>query len=198
MLKHTFFAVLMVFSLGLVKAQDSSVSGDQGKVMVVPTEKDGQYVLATLAKGNTPVQVDLLNAKGERLYSNRYNTDGYLSRRFDLSQQPSGTYTFRITQNGEATEQSFVNVSTGDRLEQGLSVVGDQSGRKFKLEMAAEFDEPYQVIVYDNSDNVLYETTVAKGTPYAKVFNLENVGSPAVTFVVATSSAVSSRKVILR
>jgi hypothetical protein len=94
---------------GVIYKSLANASDTDGTVTIQPNPNNGLFNFQFTTLGPTNIQVEVVNALGQAVYSDRQNAfEGLYRREMDLTNQSNGIYYLKVTRNGEQSVHKVV------------------------------------------------------------------------------------------
>lgn len=157
------------------------------------TPNTAKSLSLTLNAANQETIIRLSDVEGHTIFSEDIERQEMFSKRFDLSKLEKGTFLFTVENKLKeivfTIELNDVIVKIIDRTENAKPVFRKGKGSVF-LNLLNLDKKDVRIKVYDSSDLVVFEETIANTTLVEKVFNFEKAFEGSYTIMVqdATNS----------
>jgi hypothetical protein len=177
-----FIAVLLVaMGTSSVAFAGGDTLKSSSNVRVISFNKNDSYKLIYKSEGKQNVIVNVLDEKGV--------ADGF-AQNFDLSNVPTGYYTFEVVSKGEKVAQTVHHVSEVDKLTQHVALSSNADTKKMVLRSSASVDAPLSVAIYGGEDELLFTEDVKSVDFLTRVYDLSQIKGAGVRFTVSYNNTV--------
>ena len=183
-------AVLLtvISTVAFAKPNDSTRS--DALVRIVAGQANGSYKLIYQGEQG-PVDFRLLNQRGKVLHDERFRVETGFIQPINLSQLPSGDYTFVLKTGDETLTEAVTYTSTEDKLASSLGV--DQVGQQIVVRGTNPESSELSLYIYDDNNELIHENTITGGQ-IGQIYELSQVQSKWVRCVISTSNKVVTDK----
>lgn len=185
-----FIAVLLV-AMGTstaVLAGDSLKT--ESKVRVVSFGKIDSYKLIYKSDGKQFVKVNILDSEGKVVHNGSAKVEGGFAQSFDLSNMPTGYYTFEVAGKGEKQAQTVHHVAETDNLSQNVALSSDAGSRKMVLRSSTSLKSPLSVAIYGAGDELLFSEDLKVAEFLTRVYDLSQIKGTGVRIRVSYNNTV--------
>lgn len=179
-------AVLLTVISTVAFAGTNGTTGNDATVRVVAGTANGSYKL--IYKGDEGhVHFKLVDQSGKVLHDERLKANDGFIRPINLSQLPSGDYTFVIENKSETLMEAVTYISTGDKLAGNIEL--EQVGRQIEVRGENLGTSTLNVYIYDDK-GLLVHKNIVESNEVDQIYELSNVRSNWVNFVIASADEV--------
>lgn len=134
------------------------------------------------------IQLSIYAANDELLFREKVDSDGHISRKYDLSSFPDGTYRLeaesptKISVYEIVVKDNAARISEEVKAEVKKPMVVNKKGR-VSLSIINRENTPIEIALYDANGTELYNETTNNKVSLVKMFNFNKVPAGEFTFV---------------
>lgn len=135
------------------------------------------------------VTISIFGQNDELLFSEKINSDGAISRKYDLSQFPSGTYTLEAESSAKVTRYEITVDGTSAKVGEVIKaevkkpVIVRKANERVTMSIINIEQTPVEIAIYDESGAEVFKNTYPANVSVIKMFSFANVGYGNYTFV---------------
>jgi hypothetical protein len=186
-----FIAVLLVaMGTSSVAFAGGDTLKSSSNVRVISFNKNDSYKLIYKSEGKQNVIVNVLDEKGVSVHKGSVRVADGFAQNFDLSNVPTGYYTFEVVSKGEKVAQTVHHVSEVDKLTQHVALSSNADTKKMVLRSSASVDAPLSVAIYGGEDELLFTEDVKSVDFLTRVYDLSQIKGAGVRFTVSYNNTV--------
>lgn len=187
-------AVLLTVISTVTFASTNDSTKRDALVRVVTGSANGSYKL--IYKGDEgQVKFKLLNEKGNVLHDERMRIENGFIQPINLSNMPSGDYTFVIENKSGTLLEAVTYTSLSDLLAKKIRF--DQVADQLEF-VGNDLDENLRIQIYDDKDELVYTDKIT-GDTVDQIFDFNRIRSNWVSFVILNNKGVlANRRFSLR
>jgi hypothetical protein len=186
-----FIAVLLVaMGTSSVAFAGGDTLKSSSNVRVISFNKNDSYKLIYKSEGKQNVIVNVLDEKGVSVHKGSVRVADGFAQNFDLSNVPTGYYTFEVVSKGEKVAQTVYHVSEVDKLTQHVALSSNADTKKMVLRSSASVDAPLSVAIYGGEDELLFTEDVKSVDFLTRVYDLSQIKGAGVRFTVSYNNTV--------
>jgi len=137
------------------------------------------------------VKINIYDESSSRIFSDRVNNPGSFSKLYNFKNLNSGKYTFEIIANGQAAKEDVYYTlpkKASHKMKAFVNQLDDT--KKFKFMVMGNDMEPVTVKIYDTSNKLLHQKSYKSQKSIGEVYNLTDVNSDEVVFIVSSGEEV--------
>lgn len=157
--------------------------------------KDAWYV-SYLNTGDEKVTVKILDASGNRVFYQRIDREDLATKSFVLSKLPLGTYTFDI--NNGAYQETIEPFELAAQKALEVNILPAATRQKFELSVNDESVQELSVKIFDESNVLLFDDSVALDDQQKRRFDLQRVRADQLVFVISDGERQTTETIDLR
>ena len=187
-------AVLLTVISTVTFANANDSTKRDALVRVVTGNTNGSYRL--IYKGDEgQVKLKLVNEKGNILHDERLRIENGFILPIDLSNMPSGDYTFVVENDNEMLYEAVTFTSTNDQLAKQIRF--DRVSDQLEL-IGSDLAEGLKIRIYDDSNYLVYSDDITSSN-VDQIFDFGRIKSDWVSFVIVNENGtVADHKFSLR
>ena len=199
-LKHLLAALLIVFSATSLVSGKAVVKNELGKDPRVQVIKDagiGAFRVLYESEQAGKVTIRIYDESRNLLHAEVSRNAKSFAKRFYFENLPTGTYYFSISgPDFDFKETVAYSVPVQPELEGELIEV--VPGQKYRLSVSGATAEPVKVNIYDSEGHEIFSGKVKLDQSSGRVFDLAQVASDDVVFIVADKARSVTKTVNLK
>lgn len=162
----------------------------KSEVRVVSFGKSDSYKLIYKSDGKQYVKVNIIDGEGNIVYRGGAKVEGGFAQSFDLSNMPSGYYTFEVAGKGEKAAQTVHHVAEVDNLGQSVALSADADAKKMVLRSSTSLKSPLSVAIFGAGDELLFREELKAAEFLTRVYDLSRIKGEGVRVTVSYNNTV--------
>ena len=152
-----------------------------------------------LENSDGDLTISVIDAYGEILYTENFEGN-YFSKKYDLNTLPAGNYYFEFEGETRINLMPFKVTSKGFEFKNQIEStfykpIVRQEGDLVFISKTAFNKEDFEIYLYDNQSNILYQEKLKGDINLGKSLNLKNLTSGNYKIVMKSAGKVFEQKV---
>ena len=190
-MRHTMIALLTVLS-----ASAFAFSGDSTdeNVRILPSLASKAYRVLYQAETASNVTIKLYDEKNALLFTKHYDIKSFVQP-FDLSSLPDGNYTFKVFTDQGIIEQEVAAFEKTIDLP-AFDFSADKDSKVARLQSSTPMGASLRLLIYDQEGTKIHSEDLSSQKSLNKLYDLKQVSSSGVTFVILHKDKVVTEKSI--
>ena len=162
------------------------------QVSVLPSLQNKSFRLIYTSEQQRPVHIKLKDANGQLQYVKRYQLTDFVQP-FDLSQLPDGDYTFEVW-SGQQKSVFPISNEVKNAASADFSLDISSEDRVARLETQAPMGASMRLLIYNQAGELLHKEDWVAGEKINRQYDLQQVRSNGVTFLLLDGQDIVDEK----
>lgn len=183
------FGLVMAMLFGMAFSAFANTADFSLRVM----NTNGKTVSLSLVEAKD-IKLSIFADNQDLLFQEIIDSDGHISRKYDLNAFPSGTYTLeaesahKITRYEITVDANSAKISAEAKAEVKKPMVVKKGTDRVSLSIINTEKTPVEIAIFDESGSELYRQTFPAELSLIKMFSFDNVNYGNYTFVTTYSN----------
>ena len=192
-MKNTLVVLLTVIGTSaFATGRGMTVDSLDFQASVLPSLQNKSFRLIYTSEEQQPVHIKLKDANGRLQYSQRYMLNDFVQP-FDLSQLPDGDYTFEVW-SGQQKSVFPVSNEVNTSVSADFSLDISSEDRVARLETKAPMGASMRLLIYDQAGELLHRENWVAGQKINRQYDMHQVRTDGVTFLLLDGDQVVDEK----
>jgi len=169
----------------------------QPVLSVTPDAERSSYVLTYATADTEDFTIIIRDPQGRKLYQEEVGAKNEFARSYRLAEIAAGEYTFEVVQDETVLKQTVAYpIVTPSSLD--VDVLAAPADRRYQVLVAGAPEKAIKVQIFNENQELLYETRTTVAEQSNRVFNFEQVADREVFVLISDATHTVKERISLR